>query len=185
MYRVAARMLLTLIAPHRPLSVVTRIITARLPSRRTRNGCLYSVAREAAVWSTSSIFSEYGRVALTRACARFKRVAATTCIALVIFWVFRIESIRRTISLNAGTYLTFGSRGFLGFGSSEMAARIWSSCDGRPSASSSFAEACAVGARAALGPSLAGAGAGAASTVPVAGLGPPPPWPPPEGGRGL
>src|SRR6266566_9997712 len=161
-------MLLTLMAPHRPLSVVTRIITARLPSRRTRNGCLYSVAREAAVCSTSSIFSEYGRVALTAACARFKRVAATTCIALVIFWVFRIESIRRTISLNAGTYFAFG---FLGFGSSEIAARIWSSCDGRPSASSSFAEACAFGALAGLGSSLAGAGAGAALTVAVAGLG--------------
>src|SRR6266576_2821237 len=152
-------MLLTLIAPHRPLSVVTRIITARLPSRRTRNGCLYSVAREAAVCSTSSIFSEYGRVALTAACARFKRVAATTCIALVIFCVFRIESIRRTISLNAGTYLAFGSRGFLGFGSSEMAARIWSSCEGRLSASSSLGEACARGALAGFGCSLtAGAG---------------------------
>src|SRR3981081_3796056 len=59
MYRVAARMLLTLSAPHRPLSVVTRIITARFPSRLTRNGCLYSVARSPAVCRTSSIFSAY------------------------------------------------------------------------------------------------------------------------------
>src|SRR2546425_7666512 len=100
-------MLLTLIAPHRPLSVVTRIITARLPSRRTRKGCLYSVARSPAVCRTSSIFSEYGRVAWTAACARRRRVAATTCIALVIFCVLRIESIRRTMSLKAGNYLSF------------------------------------------------------------------------------
>src|SRR5690349_21564120 len=95
-------MLLTLMAPHRPLSVVTRIITARLPSRRTRNGCLYSVARSPTVCRTSIILSAYGRVACTAACALRSRVAATTCIALVIFCVFLIESMRRTMSRYAG-----------------------------------------------------------------------------------
>src|ERR1700716_1896966 len=104
MYRVAARMLLTLMAPHRPLSVVTRIITARLPSRRTRNGCLYSVARSPAVCRTSSIFSAYGRVSCTAAWALRSLVAATTCMALVIFCVFLMLSIRRTMSLYAGNY---------------------------------------------------------------------------------
>src|SRR5438874_7996743 len=117
MKRVAARMLLTLMAPHRPLSVVTRIITARLPSRLTRNGCLYSVARSLTVWSTSIILSAYGRVACTAACARRSRVAATTCIALVIFCVFLIESIRRTMSRYAGNcYCFFFLAGGLGLG---------------------------------------------------------------------
>src|SRR3984893_17014628 len=107
MYRVAARMLFTLIAPHSPLSVVTRIITARLPSRLTRNGWRYSVARSPAVCSTSSIFSAYGRVACTACCARRSLVAATTCMALVIFCVFLIESIRRTMSRYAGNYVAF------------------------------------------------------------------------------
>src|SRR6266571_148483 len=98
-------MLLTLIAPQRPRSVVTRIITARLPSRRTRNGCLYSVARSPTVCRTSIILSAYGRVACTAACALRRRVAATTCIALVIFCVFLIESMRRTMSLYEGICL--------------------------------------------------------------------------------
>src|SRR5712664_3601473 len=110
-------MLLTLSAPVRPLSVVTRIITARVPSRLTRNGCLYSVARSPAVCRTSSIFSAYGRVACTAACARRSLVAATTCIALVIFCVFLMLSIRRTMSLYAGIpYLAFFRAGALGFG---------------------------------------------------------------------
>ena len=50
-------------------------------------------------------------MACTAACALRKRVAATTCIALVIFCVFRIESIRRTMSLNAGNYFFFFSAG--------------------------------------------------------------------------
>src|SRR6266436_4696821 len=110
-------MLLTLTAPASPLSVVTRIITARVPSRRTRKGCLYSVARSPAVWSTSSIFSEYGLVAWTAACARRSLVAATTCIALVIFCVFLMLSIRRTMSRYAGNYLVAFFRGALGFAS--------------------------------------------------------------------
>src|SRR6266571_5843963 len=112
MYRVPARMLLTLRAPHSPLSVVTRIITARLPSRRTRNGCLYSVARSPAVCSTSSIFSAYGRVACTACWALRRRVAATTCIALVIFFVLLMLSMRRTMSRYAGIYDL--ALGFLG-----------------------------------------------------------------------
>ena len=60
------------------------------------------MARSAVVASTSVIFSAYGRAACTAPCARRSRVAATTCIALVIFWVFLIESIRRTMSRYAG-----------------------------------------------------------------------------------
>src|SRR6266550_6626779 len=120
-------MLLTLIAPQRPRSVVTRIITARLPSRRTRNGCLYSVARSPTVCRTSIILSAYGRVACTAACARRSRVAATTCIALVIFCVFLIESMRRTMSLNAGNrlFLSSGRRlGRRGLGSHRLGSRV-------------------------------------------------------------
>src|SRR5438067_5660690 len=181
MYLVAARMLLTLMAPHRPLSVVTRIITARLPSRLTRNGCLYSVARSLTVWSTSIILSAYGRVACTAACARRSRVAATTCIALVIFCVFLIESIRRTMSLYAGNYyFSLGFRCDLGFSSS--AERIWSSCDGRGAPSSSSAAFCgAAGLGAGLGAVFASAfgwgfgaalGSGLASALGAALLGP-------------
>src|SRR2546430_15872616 len=102
MKRVAARMLLTLMAPQRPLSVVISTITARLPSRRIRNGWRYSVARSVVVCRTSTIFSAYGRAACTACCARRSLVAATTCIALVIFCVFLMESMRRTMSLYAG-----------------------------------------------------------------------------------
>src|SRR4029077_16343214 len=111
-------MLLTLTAPASPFAVVIRIITARVTSRRTRKGCLYSVARSPAVCRTSSIFSEYGRVAWTAACARRSLVAATTCMALVIFCVFLMLSIRRTMSRYAGNYLLAFFRGEdLGFGS--------------------------------------------------------------------
>jgi hypothetical protein len=36
-------------------------------------------------------------------------VAATTCIALVIFCVFLIESMRRTMSLKAGNYVALAA----------------------------------------------------------------------------
>src|SRR5579859_7048429 len=140
MYLVAARMLLTLIAPHSPLSVVTRTITARFPSRRTRNGWRYSVARSPTVCSTSTILSAYGRVAFTAACARRSRVAATTCIALVIFCVFLIESMRRTMSLNAGNYVAFFLAavlagvlaGALGAGLAPSSAVFWGDADDAP-----------------------------------------------------
>src|SRR6266567_3561280 len=92
-------MLLTLIAPASPLSVVTRMRTA-------------------------SIFSAYGLVACTAACARRSLVAATTCMALVIFCVFLMLSIRRTMSLYAGNYFeAFFRGGGLGFFPSPLGGR--------------------------------------------------------------
>src|ERR1700730_16868288 len=76
--------------------------SARSPSRCWRYGWRYSFARSAVVCRTSSIFSEYGRVARTDCCARRIRVAATTCMALVIFWMFWVLRMRRRMSRREG-----------------------------------------------------------------------------------
>src|SRR5215472_14028051 len=98
-------MVLALSAPQRPRSAVTMITRARSPSRCSRYGCRYSVASSAVVSSTSIIFSAYGRVACTVVWARRSLVAATTCIALVIFWVFCMLRMRRRTSRREGNGL--------------------------------------------------------------------------------
>ena len=53
-----------------------------------RKGCLYSVLAAATLAITVLIFSEYGRACCMRSCALRILLAATICIARVIFCVF-------------------------------------------------------------------------------------------------
>src|SRR5471032_3562406 len=75
--------------PHRPLSVVTRIMPAAFaPLFSTMNGWRYSGVAALMCAATSRILSAYGRAARMRSCARRIFDAATISIALVILRVF-------------------------------------------------------------------------------------------------
>ncbi len=95
-----ARWMLVLSPPHRPLSVVTRMMpTALIDSRFCRNGGRYSGFASARCATMLRILSPYGRNWRIRSCALRIFEAATISIALVILRVFCTLLIFRRISL--------------------------------------------------------------------------------------
>jgi hypothetical protein len=83
-------------APARPRSPVIATIAARFTSRRWSSVSPWSEVLARAVPIISSIIrSAYGRIASMRACARRSLAEATSSNAFVIFWVLRIDRIRR------------------------------------------------------------------------------------------
>ena len=85
-------------APHKPLSVLTRMTARFFTGRVSISGCLNAAMRGAASASTWFINSAYGRPASAACCALRILAAATICIALVIWAVFLTDLMRRRMS---------------------------------------------------------------------------------------
>src|SRR4051794_19244114 len=85
---VTTRSTFVLRPPQSPLSVVTTMTPTRFTgSRRTRNGCLYSVLAFEMCIAMLNTRSTYGLVARMRSCAFFILEAATISMAFVILRV--------------------------------------------------------------------------------------------------
>src|SRR5262245_37764092 len=74
----------------------------RAPVWRSSKGLPSSPTRPTRLPSSSLIFWAYGRAPMTRSWARRNLAAATSFIALVIFWVDSTERIRRLMSRRVG-----------------------------------------------------------------------------------
>src|SRR5215510_3340577 len=85
-------------APARPLSAVMITTCRRGPSRCSSNGCAAPSAATTRLPSISFILLAYGRAAKIRSWARRNFAAATSFMALVIFWVDWTDRIRRWMS---------------------------------------------------------------------------------------